>query len=53
MVLHGGGRWNFNRRDFQAGEAVFRAGSRAVQKASDRGSLDAEEATAATRRGLA
>ena len=28
------GRWNFNRRDFQAGEAVFRARSRAVQKAS-------------------
>ena len=36
------GRWNFNRRDFQAGEAVFRARSRAVQKASVAASLDAE-----------
>ena len=41
-VLHGGGQVNFNRRDFQAGEAVFRARSRAVQKASVAASLDAE-----------
>ena len=36
------GRWNFNRQDFQAGEAVFGARSRAVQKASVAASTDAE-----------
>ena len=46
------GRWNFNRQDF-GGRGGVRARSRAVQKASVAASLDAEEATAATGRGLA
>ena len=47
------GRWNFNRRDFQAGEAVFRARSRAVQKASVAASLDAEGSYRSDQGGLA
>ena len=43
------GRWNFNRRDFQAGEAVFRPGRGRCRRRASRQAWMRKEATAATR----
>ena len=48
-VLHGGGRWNFNRRDFGRGRGGVRARSRAVEGERREQAWMRKEATAATR----